>query len=147
MRVTVLSTRSYPCSSAASWTSSTSGYTGTAPSGDQATVPVVLGGRTRIAATAWNEVSTTVRTSGVAGLVFDRYADGRAKVALLDVPGQRVLLGHLDRGTLVVDTAVARSLAGIGGRSKTRSAPKWARKAAATVAVAPSSFRVSGNWS
>ena len=57
------------------------------------------------------EVKATLRTSGLAGIVFDGYAADDFKFAALDVPGQRVILGHYDRHRgWVVDASVARSL-------------------------------------
>jgi hypothetical protein len=50
-------------------------------------------------------------TSGVAGLAYDIYAADDHKFVVLDVPGQRVLIGHVDpRRGWTVDAAIARSL-------------------------------------
>ena len=93
------------------WSSSTKGYTGTAATGSQAVAPVLLGGVTRLSSTAWSEVTARLNTTGVAGVAFDLYGTGRLKFVALDVPGQRVILGHLDaRGNLLVDSVVARAL-------------------------------------
>ena len=61
----------------------------------------------RVASTSWLEVTTSVSTAGIAGLAFDVYAPDDLKVAVLDVVGQRVLLGHVTpRGGWVVDAVV-----------------------------------------
>ena len=46
------------------------------------------------------------------GLVFDAYGLDRYKFVALDVPGQRVVFGHLDKGRWVIDAAAARALDG-----------------------------------
>ena len=60
---------------------------------------------------AYLEVRATIRTAGIAGIAFDGYSATDLKFAAIDVPGQRVVIGHVDphRGW-VVDAAVARSL-------------------------------------
>ncbi len=95
---------------AGSWTTSTAGYRGT-PAGSPALVPVTLGGVSRLSSTSWIEVTAKVATAGVAGIAFDSYGAGNFKFAAIDVPGQRVLLGHLDpRGGWVVDAALGQAL-------------------------------------
>jgi hypothetical protein len=57
------------------------------------------------------EVSATLRTSGVGGLIFDTYDIRNFKFVALDVPGQRVLIGHwAPNGGWTVDNSVARPL-------------------------------------
>ncbi|HSF98236.1 MAG TPA: Calx-beta domain-containing protein [Ornithinibacter sp.] len=105
------------------WTSGAGGLTGSAPAGQSAlaVIPVpdaVTGGLTggRVASTSWLEVTTSVATAGIAGLAFDVYAPDDLKVAVLDVTGQRVLLGHVTpRGGWVVDAVVPWAL--VSGRA------------------------------
>ena len=99
---------------AGTWTSGTGGLTGSAPAGQPAlaVVPVpnaatgaASGGR--VASTSWLELTTRLTTAGLAGIAFDVYAPDNLKLAVLDVPGQRVLLGHISpRGGFVVDASV-----------------------------------------
>jgi hypothetical protein len=95
------------------WTQNSSGYTGTAAAdGTQAVVPVNLGGVKRLGSTSWLEVTTKVATSGIAGLAFDMYSTTELKFAAIDVPHQRVVLGHLDPRShaWVVDASYAQAL-------------------------------------
>ena len=99
---------------AGTWTSGTGGLTGSAPAGQPAlaVVPVpnaatgaASGGR--VASTSWLELTARLTTAGLAGIAFDVYAPDNLKLAVLDVPGQRVLLGHISpRGGFVVDASV-----------------------------------------
>ncbi len=99
---------------AGTWTAGSGGLTGSAPAGQPAlaVVPVpnaVTGASTggRIASTSWLEVTARLSTSGMAGIAFDVYGSDSLKLAVLDVAGQRVLLGHLHpRAGFVVDAAV-----------------------------------------
>jgi hypothetical protein len=59
---------------------------------------------------SWIEVTATLRTAAMGGLVFDAYGLDRYKFVALDVPGQRVVFGHLDKGRWVIDAAAARAL-------------------------------------
>ena len=89
----------------------TAGYTATAPAGQVATRTLDLGLRQGIAPNAWVEVTATLRTTGVGGIVFDRYSDTDFKFAALDVTGQRVIIGHFEaRRGWVVDASVAKAL-------------------------------------
>ena len=64
-----------------------------------------------LASSSWLEIVSTLSTSGVGGIVFDGNDPKRLKFVALDVPGQRVLVGHVVGGTFVVD-AVGRADAG-----------------------------------
>ena len=48
---------------------------------------------------------------GFGGIAFDAYGIDDYKFAALDIAGQRIVPGHVSRGTLVIDASVARSLA------------------------------------
>jgi hypothetical protein len=96
---------------AGTWTSTSNGFTGVALAGAQALVPFSFGSVTRLASTAWVNLQTTVTTSGIAGLAFDIYGSGDFKFAVIDVAGQRLLLGHLEaRRGWTVDASVAFTL-------------------------------------
>jgi hypothetical protein len=97
---------------AGTWALGGAGYQGTPASGAVAFTPVqMFGGVSRLTATDWLEVTTTVATSATAGLAFDEYAVDDFKFAVLDVAAQRVSLGHLTaRGGWVIDTSVAWKL-------------------------------------
>ncbi|HEX5591393.1 MAG TPA: Calx-beta domain-containing protein [Candidatus Limnocylindrales bacterium] len=57
------------------------------------------------------ELSATVRTAAIGGIVFDGYGTNDARFAALDIAGQRILIGHLDpRRGFVIDASVARTL-------------------------------------
>jgi hypothetical protein len=73
--------------------------------------------------TSWLQLTTVLRTSGVAGIAFDVYDDDDFKFAVIDVPGQRVYVGHVSpRGGWVVNNVVSQALtAGAPTRSTSRS--------------------------
>ena len=57
------------------------------------------------------EISTTVRTGAIGGVLFDGYKTNDFKFAALDVAGQRVIIGHMSpRGGWVVDVAAPKTL-------------------------------------
>jgi hypothetical protein len=57
------------------------------------------------------EVSTAVRTTTTAGIVFDQYAANDLKFVMLDVLTQRVLVGHIDpRRGYIIETSIAKVL-------------------------------------
>jgi hypothetical protein len=56
------------------------------------------------------EILTTLSTSGIGGVVFDRVGDNRFKFVAVDVAQQSVLIGHFVGGNWVVDASVAKSL-------------------------------------
>ena len=70
-----------------------------------------LGTVSRLAITSWVNVATTLKTSGLAGIVFDYYAANDYKFAVVDVTTQRLLIGHVEptRGW-VVNAAVSSVL-------------------------------------
>ena len=93
------------------WSSSAQGYRGTAATGGAAVVPATLGGVNRLASTSWSEITAKLTTAGFAGIAFDSYGAGDFKFAAIDVPGQRVVLGHLDpRGGWTIDASYAQAL-------------------------------------
>lgn len=47
---------------------------------------------------------------GFGGIAFDGYSASDYKFAALDLAGQRIVIGHVARGTLVIDASVARAL-------------------------------------
>jgi Ca2+-binding RTX toxin-like protein len=57
------------------------------------------------------ELTTRLSTTGTAGIVFDRYATGDYKFVALDVPGQRIVIGHSAPGAgWVIESSIARTL-------------------------------------
>jgi Ca2+-binding RTX toxin-like protein len=57
------------------------------------------------------ELSTKLKTSGMAGITFDQYSSTDFKFAAVDVVGQRIVLGHYEARTgWVIDASVARTL-------------------------------------
>jgi hypothetical protein len=60
---------------------------------------------------AYVELTVRLRTTGRGGVFFDAYPTGDFKFVALDVPGQRVIVGHYTaRKGLVVDASAARTL-------------------------------------
>ena len=57
------------------------------------------------------ELEAKLLGTGIQGIVFDAYKTNDFKFVALDVPGSRVIVGHVDakRG-LVVDASFARTL-------------------------------------
>ncbi|MFZ1880264.1 MAG: Calx-beta domain-containing protein [Gaiellaceae bacterium] len=56
-------------------------------------------------------IDATLSTTGTGGIVFDAYASNDFKFAVLNVPAQRIDVGHLDkRGNWVVDVSFAATL-------------------------------------
>ena len=103
---------------AGTWVATTGGLSGSAPTGQSAiglaNVPDLATGAAsggRLSSTSWVELTVRFSTSGVAGLAFDVYGPDDLKLAVIDVPGQRILLGHLSARTgWVVDAAVPWAL-------------------------------------
>ncbi|MEP6694842.1 MAG: hypothetical protein ABJB39_09370, partial [Chloroflexota bacterium] len=94
------------------WAPSTSDgrYTGTPATGSTvATKGIDLGAQ--IQPESYVEYTAQVKTAATAGLVFDQYAANDYKYVVLDIAGQKVLLGHQDptRG-FVVDQTITRTL-------------------------------------
>ena len=58
---------------------------------------------------SWVELSATLLTTGIGGVVFDAYAPDRFKFAAIDVASQRVLIGHVENGRWIVDASAART--------------------------------------
>jgi hypothetical protein len=56
------------------------------------------------------DMSTIVKTTGRAGLVFDRYSDTDFKFAAIDVATKQVMIGHRTKGGWFVDAAVTNNL-------------------------------------
>ena len=95
---------------AGTWTTSGGRHSGTAASAVTAYDLLDLG-TGGLVASSFLEIETTFRTSGVGGIVFDAYAADNFKFVALDIPGQRVLVGHHSpKGGWSVDKSVAKSL-------------------------------------
>jgi Ca2+-binding RTX toxin-like protein len=87
------------------WTSTAGRYTGT-PGVDAALSLTSLA----VAPTATLIASTRVATSTRAGLAFDAYGPSRFKYVLLDVAGDRIVIGHRTADGWFVDRSIAWSL-------------------------------------
>ena len=92
------------------WTAAAGRYDGAPPvAGGLGWDTVELG--TAIHSSSYLELEGTLRTSTIGGIYFDRHAADRYKFVALDVPGQKVLIGHLEpRRGWVVDLSIPRAL-------------------------------------
>jgi len=100
-------------SQSGSWSVTGSGkkqrYEGSVGPGETGWSTVDLG--TTLEASSYLELQATLDTTGVGGLIFDRYGDDDFKFIALDVDNDRIIVGHQDgRRGWVVDQAFARSL-------------------------------------
>jgi hypothetical protein len=98
------------------WTGGSGGYTGTpqAPAPAALVLVTLPGGVDNLESTSWLRLTATLRLTagGMAGVAFDVYSDRDFKFALLDLAGQRVVLGHHDpRAGYVIDAVFAQALA------------------------------------
>jgi Ca2+-binding RTX toxin-like protein len=76
-----------------------------------ATQAIDLGNTTSFRPDSYVELTTNVKTAAAGGLYFDSYALNDFKFAMVDVIGQRIVIGHVDpRRGYVVDQAIARTL-------------------------------------
>jgi Calx-beta domain/RTX calcium-binding nonapeptide repeat (4 copies) len=96
--------------SSGTWTVNAGRYEATAGSGSTIASTADLG-PDRLNPNSWIEVTATLRTTGIGGIVFDFYGLDRYKFAALDVTGQQVLVGHVEGGRFVIDASVAKTLA------------------------------------
>src|SRR6185503_2036413 len=80
-------------------------YTGTPAAGSTTAIVGIDLGAT-LQADSYVEFTAQVKTPQTAGLVFDQYALNDYKFVAIDIPGQRVLVGHVDptRGTVIEQT-------------------------------------------
>ena len=91
------------------WTVGAGRYSSTAGAGVTSIDTLDLGAS--IQSTSYLEIQTTVSTNGIGGVVFDEYASNDFKFVALDIPNQKVLVGHVDpRRGWVIDSSVSRSL-------------------------------------
>ena len=96
---------------AGSWNTDAGRYVGTATAGTPA-LSAAQFGSVGIDSLSYVEVEATFRALGVTGIIFDYYAANDYKFVVLDVPGQRILIGHATlRSGWVVDQAIARIIA------------------------------------
>ena len=85
-------------------------YTVAAPAPGQISSSLFQTG-VQIRASSYLELTVSLRTTGIAGFVFDRYSADDYKFVALDVTTGRVLIGHASpRSGYRVDLAVARTL-------------------------------------
>ena len=87
----------YTGPSAGTWTVTPDGrYSGTPATGVPAYKIVDLGIGHGLDLSSYLELQGTMSSTGMGGFVFDWYAPNDFKFAALDVPGQRVIVGHND---------------------------------------------------
>ena len=95
----------FDATTAEGWTVAAGVYTG-APlfgAGNALSITDLEIGETYLA-----RIGAEVQTTTAAGIVFDRYSDGRFKFAVIDAENDRVLIGHqTNRGGWVVDASAA----------------------------------------
>lgn len=100
------------CSRAATpvlWSVSNGHYIGLPPAGGIASSLIDMGAT--ISSSSYLELTTTLSTTGRAGLMFDTYSATDYKFVALDVAAGRVVIGHASpRGGLVTDVSIARTL-------------------------------------
>ncbi|HET9215853.1 MAG TPA: Calx-beta domain-containing protein, partial [Terriglobia bacterium] len=91
------------------WTTTGGRYSSTAAAGTTNFDTVNLGAS--FLSTSYAEVQSIISTNGIGGIIFDQYDVDDYKFVALDVPGQKVLIGHVDpRRGWVVENSVNRSL-------------------------------------
>jgi len=90
------------------WSVSNGRYIGLPPAGGIASSLIDMGAT--ISSDSYLEVTTTVRATGRAGLMFDTYSATDYKFVAIDVVAGLVIIGHAARGGVVNDVVVARSL-------------------------------------
>jgi hypothetical protein len=91
------------------WTVSAGRYSGTPVGSGIAIDTLDLGVSLQL--TSYREPEATLSTTGIGGMIFDSYGVNDYKFVALDVPGQRVLVGHVDpRRGWTVDATFAKSL-------------------------------------
>jgi Ca2+-binding RTX toxin-like protein len=94
-----------------SWTASGGRYAGTPLAGADEAISLVTLGVERLRANSALDLSATLRTTGRAGFVFDRYSDDDLKFAAIDVVTDQVLIGHrTPRGSWKIDAVASATL-------------------------------------
>jgi Ca2+-binding RTX toxin-like protein len=94
----------------APWSVSAGRYAATAAAGTTSLRAIDLG-VDHLQSTSYVELSATLRTNGIGGLIFDEHAIDHFKFVALDVTGQKVLIGHNDpRRGFIVDASVSTAL-------------------------------------
>ena len=97
-------------SSTGTWAAASGGRVTGTPSGSEPALQLLnLSGVTRVAGTSLLDVSTTLRTAGTAGIVFDRYSDTDFKFAAIDVANKQIVIGHRQGNVWKVDASVANT--------------------------------------
>jgi len=93
------------------WTAAGGRYASTAPSGTTTFDTIDFGLDRGLLTNSYLEVQTTLRTSGIGGVIFDQYKASDYKFFALDVTSQKVIVGHVaPRGGWIVDASASRSL-------------------------------------
>ena len=93
------------------WAVNAGRYTGTAVAGATAASVMDLGVAGGLQPNSYLELEAVVRTSQVGGILFDRYAANDYKFVELDVPNQKVIVGHVEpRRGWVVEASYTKTL-------------------------------------
>ena len=92
------------------WAAVAGRFSGTPLAGSDRAIQLLnLNGVTQMTAATLLELSTTFRTTGLSGIVFDRYNDKDFKFAAIDMPNKQIVIGHVKGGSVSIDAWVARS--------------------------------------
>ncbi len=92
------------------WAAAAGRLSGTPLAGSDKAIQLLnLNGVTQMTAATLLEMSATLKTTGLSGIVFDRYSDKDFKFAAVDMVGKQIVIGHVKGGHLSIDAAVARS--------------------------------------
>ncbi|CAM5793933.1 LEPR-XLL domain-containing protein [Rhizobacter fulvus] len=97
--------------SAGTWTAASGRLAALPPAGSDTAVDLIdLTNVTNLKTASLLELSTTLRTAGRAGYVFDWYGSTNFKFAAIDVATQQVLIGHRTAAGWFVDAVASRAL-------------------------------------
>jgi hypothetical protein len=92
------------------WAAASGRFSGTPlASGDRAIQLLNLNGVAQMTGATLLELSATFKTTGLSGVVFDRYSDKDFKFAAIDMSNKQVVIGHVKGGNWSIDATVARS--------------------------------------
>ena len=97
---------------AGTWTVAGGRDTATPPTAGSAVATLEIGLAHGLRTSSALDLDATVRATAIGGIAFDVYGLTDYKFVALDIPGQRVLVGHVDRRRgWVVDATFSRTLA------------------------------------
>lgn len=92
------------------WTAAAGRLNGVPATGADTAIQLLnLSGVTQLATTSLLELSTVLKTTGRAGIVFDRYSDTDFKFAAVDVASKQVMIGHRSASGWTIDAVVSNT--------------------------------------